>query len=292
MVNKKIVLIGPAGTGKTSIKKTFFEKYSPISLMEYPLKPSRGINSSNYNLLDSKLGVFDLAGQENESWLSNSDKSIFNNSNVIICIFDIHNSVERIIQFLLRIYQIKKELDLKSCRVVAFLHKIDLVSDSYIEQKRKTIYEFVTTQHPRGSHFEIFKTSITQPHYYNTFRILSDILKIILPHEEILAQSDQRDDLRHDFFRILDGFEGKHVRVENLVSRLKESEKNINFYINELEKIGFIKPLEEINTFVLSDSIYFYKIGLEQKRKSVAEREDELEFETFYFFIILNDFNA
>jgi GTPase SAR1 family protein len=292
MMSKKIVLVGPAGTGKTSIKKTFFEKCSPITLLENPLKPSRGINTSNYSLLDSELGIFDLAGQENDLWLSDSNQSVFENSNIIICVFDIHNSVESIIQFLLSIYYIQQALNLESCYIVTFLHKVELVSNSYIEQKIKTINNFVKTHHPMATHFEIYKTSITQYYYYNTFRILSNLLKLILSHEEKFDQINQLDDIRSQYRLFFDGIDSKQIWMDDLFSKLNYSEDNIRTYIKELQKKGFINNIEGLNAFALSDSAYFYKFGFEQQRKKGGKFDENLAFETFYFFFFLNDSTA
>jgi len=285
--SKKIILIGPSGTGKTSIKKTFFEKYSPISLLKNPLNPSRGINTSNYYLLDYQLGLFDLAGQENDFWLSNANRSIFDGSNLIICIFDITNSVESIIQFLLKIYQIQSELSLKSCQIVAFMHKIDLVSLSYVKHKMKTIHEFVTKQHPRGANFEIFQTSITKDYYYYTFQVLYNLLRTIIKDEGISTKRNKVIEL----FSILDEIENKNDDIEDIAYKLNIKEDKISSYIIDMQKKGIIESVEEMNAFVLSDSIYYFKFGLEKKQKKGGV-EENLDFDILIFFLLLDEFNA
>ena len=69
---KKIILIGPPGSGKTTITKVFFKKANPLKLLNESLEPSRGINSNLFYLMDSKLAIFELAGQENSLWFSNA----------------------------------------------------------------------------------------------------------------------------------------------------------------------------------------------------------------------------
>ena len=49
-IKKKITIIGPAGTGKTTIKKVYFEMANPLKILEFSLKPTKGINSSVYSL--------------------------------------------------------------------------------------------------------------------------------------------------------------------------------------------------------------------------------------------------
>lgn len=284
------MFIGPAGTGKTSIKKTFFEKYSPISLLKEPLNPSRGINTSNYYFFDSNLGLFDLAGQENNLWLSDANKSVLNNSNLIICIFDIHNSVESIVQFLINVYQIQVELNLDSCRVVAFINKIDLVSDSYVKRKIKTIREFFTIQHPRGDLFEIFQTSITKEHYFYTFKVLLKLLKHMISHKELTIQKTQFANSIYNTFLTLDGVENRTLSIKNLVLSLNINETETSSLLTTMQEKRIINNMKEMNTINLSDSAYFFKFGLEHQNDK--EREENLEFETFYFFFILNECNA
>ena len=76
MTKQKIVFVGPPKVGKTTIKQVFFEHISPLSLLDNPLEPSRGINSSVYSTFNIDLGIFDLAGQENNIWFSSSSGDI------------------------------------------------------------------------------------------------------------------------------------------------------------------------------------------------------------------------
>ncbi len=293
MINdKKIVFVGPSGTGKTSIKKTFFERYSPISLLVNPINPSRGITTSVYSLFNNKLGIFDLAGQENDLWLSETKDSVFNDSNMIICIFDIHNSVESIIQFILNIYHIQKENKLNSCHIVAFLHKADLVSPSYMDQKIKAIHDFVTKQHPRGAHFEIYKTSITESYYYTTFRVLSKLLKMILPYENILPDSDNFFHLKNQFSLLMNITEDREIQIEELVSKLKLSHEQVNFYINQLKTKGIIAIENKTRKYILSDNGYYYKVGLENHKNKQKAEDGCLVYEIFSIFLILDDNNS
>ena len=55
----KILILGRAGTGKTSIKKIVFEGLDPKDLLYNPLEPTRGISPSVYSWLDLKIGLFD-----------------------------------------------------------------------------------------------------------------------------------------------------------------------------------------------------------------------------------------
>ncbi len=71
---KKILFIGRAGVGKTSIMQVIFEGKDPKNLILFPLVPTRGILSSVYKWMDLELGVFDTSGQELLFILENEDE--------------------------------------------------------------------------------------------------------------------------------------------------------------------------------------------------------------------------
>ena len=87
---KKILLLGRAGIGKTSIKQIIFEGKDPKDLLYNPLEPTRGITPSVYSWLDLKLGLFDSSGQELNFLLDDKNEQAlaFENTDVIIYIFD------------------------------------------------------------------------------------------------------------------------------------------------------------------------------------------------------------
>ncbi len=59
---KKMLILGRAGTGKTTIKKVIFEGKDPNDLLYNPLQPTRGLSPSVYSWLDLNLGFFDSSG--------------------------------------------------------------------------------------------------------------------------------------------------------------------------------------------------------------------------------------
>ena len=96
---KKVVLVGPPNSGKTTIKKVFLNNSDPSNILKNPLAPTRGCEIHTFNIMKNKISFFDLAGQENKSWMT-EDGNIFKESNLIICIFEVQKSLEEIIQFL------------------------------------------------------------------------------------------------------------------------------------------------------------------------------------------------
>ncbi len=48
-----------------------------------------------------------------------------------MCVFDITSPLDSIIEFFVKIFEIKEEVGLQSCKVIIFLHKIDLIHELY-----------------------------------------------------------------------------------------------------------------------------------------------------------------
>jgi len=286
------VFVGPPGIGKTTIKEIYFDKGDPLTLLENPLPPSRGVNSSIYSLFNSNLGIFDLAGQENNIWFSKSGKEVFNESSVIVCIFDIMNSTESIIRFLVNIYQIIKELNLHSCKIIAFLHKIDLVSSSYVYQKIKAIKKFITIQHPRGGDFEIFKTSIGKEFFYETYYIILDILNSVFQRDLIPISKQEFQDLKKELSIILTSDHISKNNSDHLIDKFDLDLDKVNLHLQRLEHLGFVDNFDNFKFFKLTNKAYCFKVGWEKEQSNTEENKENKNIELFYIFLCLNKQNV
>ena len=286
--SKKIILVGPAGVGKTSIFNSFFEMGNPKSLLDDSLEPTRGINSSLYSLFDSYFGVFDLAGQENDLWLS-TNQDIFYNSNLIICIFEVMTSLESIISFLVKILQIKKRLHLSECKIITFIHKIDLVEPSYVFHKIKAIDNFFKTQYRRGQEIEIYKTSITEEFFFSTYSILGEILRLLFNQEE-RAQIGEKEhaNIKNEIELLLKMEKGVYYNKEILSRELNFKIDDINSHIDRLLQINFVQSNDALNSFKLTERSYFFKIGLEKEFSNAIIDNFERYIESFHIFLSLN----
>ena len=290
--NKKIVLTGPAGAGKTSIYNTYFEMWNPRSVLEIPLEPTRGINSGLYSLFNTKLGIFDLAGQENDIWLT-SNQDIFKQSNAIICIFDATNSIESIIIFLIKIIQIKNRLNLLDCKIYAFMHKIDLVEPTYAFQKIKAIGDFFESQYLKGKEIEIFKTSITKDFFFITYYILGDILKLLFQKgDNLLSENNDIHALKDELVMILSLKNQTKYSRESLSREFNIGLKKVDSLLERLEHINLVEYLDDFNYFQLTERSFYFKVGLKKEVSQLNENKFDKGIELFHVFFSFNKLNS
>ena len=286
--SKKMVLVGPAGVGKTSIYNSYFEMGNPKTLLDHSLEPTRGVNSSLYSLFDSHFGVFDLAGQENDLWLSTS-QDVFNHSNLIICIFDVMNSLESIISFLIKILQIKKRLHLSDCKIITFIHKVDLVEPSYVFHKIKAIDDFFKSQYRRGQEIEIYKTSIAEEFFFSTYSILGEILNLLFNQEERPQIGEEEQAKIKNEIKMLLKMEKEVFYDKEILSReFNFKNDDVTSHIDRLLQINFVQSNEALNSFKLTERSYFFKIGLEKEFSKALNDEFERNIESFHIFLSLN----
>jgi len=286
--SKKMILVGPAGAGKTSIFNSYFEMGNPKTLLDDSLEPTRGINSIIYSLFNSHFGVFDLAGQENGLWLS-TNQDIFKHSNLIICIFDVMNSLESIISFLIKILQIKTRLRLSECKIITFVHKIDLVEPSYVFHKIKAIADFFISQYRRGQEIDIYKTSITEEFFFSTYSILGEILNLLFNQEERTKIGEKElTYIKNDIKMLLKMEKGVYYDKKNLSREFDFKMDDVEAQIDRLLQINFVQYNKALNSFKLTERSYFFKIGLEKEFSNAINDDFERNFEAFHIFLSLN----
>ncbi len=153
---KKIVFIGYPNSGKTTTKSFFFEQIQSEKLLETTFTPTKGIESTPYNLIDSKIVLFDTSGQEIERWftidetpLIGSDLSFF-----FITAMDWKQNSERVKSDLNRIIQFSETHDEITHDLVLFCHKFDEITEDQ-EGFKKNLLDFIQ---PLG--IPVFFTSI------------------------------------------------------------------------------------------------------------------------------------
>ncbi len=173
---KKILLLGRAGTGKSSIRTAIFEGEMPLKLLTTPLKPTRGLSPHVYSWIDLELGIFDSSGQELNFLLNDEEERAlaFKNSDIICYIFDYTswiNNQELIINEILKIKKIIED-SFENTTLILFLHKIDLIREENLEEQIGQIKEEIETNY----NFNIYFTSLYPKLIYNTYNALYQII--------------------------------------------------------------------------------------------------------------------
>lgn len=237
---KKIILVGPPKTGKTTIKHAFFDNANPFKLFQISLKPTRGVNSDVYSFFNYTIGIFDLAGQENDNWFL-TDKDVFSNSSTILVVFDVHDSLETIIQFLIKLIRLKKDVLGNNVKFFILIHKIDLISKEYIDLKITKITDFLSIQFPNEKKFiNIFKTSISEQFFYQSYFSILDILLNTINKKTLEISNDEIQDLKRDLKLILKiDLDLEYTRTE-LIKKYNLTETELNYHLERLNKMGFV----------------------------------------------------
>ena len=184
--SRKIIITGPPGSGKTTLKQVFFDMVNPSILINNPLDPTRGAETSVFDLFQQKIALYDLAGQENKDWLTN-EKEIFKFSDVIIMVFDLTTHIKDIIVFIKRSLEVYEEMRIK-CPIIILLHKVDLIDRLYLHHKLDLLNNEIKDKAILD--IKIHTTSITRKYFIETFQIFSDITSDVLKQDKFLSEYD------------------------------------------------------------------------------------------------------
>ncbi len=283
--SKKIIFVGPAGSGKTTLKRVFFDMANPFYLLRTPLEPTRGINSMVYSLFKVKIGMFDLAGQENQDWF-NKDKNIFSGANIIICVIDINSYLKEIFEFFNDFFEIYRDLKLFDCYTLILLHKIDLIDPLYLQHKLKAINEFLEKESIEKINLAIHTTSIAEDYFFKTYDLFTEIFTEIFKHKIITMDKSIFQNFKIDLKIIMKYSDSKNYRMINLYHDFDLPFKEANFHLKRLEHLGFIKFQKNSQEFQFTKRATFFKSGLEK----IDEKESNVDniLEALYFFSNLN----
>jgi len=284
---KKVIFFGPPGTGKTTIKYVFFEMVSPLKLLKNALDPTRGINSSIYSFFELDLGVFDLAGQENDVWF-NKDNKIFNQTNLIICVLDVNRYLKENMEFIQDVIKLQKDLKLSSCSIAILLHKIDLIESLYLRQKLKAISDFLTNEKRQDIVSMIYPTSITKKYFLETYDVISQLFCNVIRHKIGPINEKRFQDLKLDLQIIVQYSDLKEHKISDLFYDLDISNKDATPRLKRLEKLGFLKFSDNAPKFHLTERANFFKLGLKSEKIDEKDTKINKVLESLYIFSNLN----
>ena len=285
---QKILLLGRAGTGKTTIKKIIFEGVDPKELLVNPLDPTRGLSPSVYSWLDLKIGLFDSSGQELKALLDNKEEYdlAFHNTDVVIYIFDYPTWAGNPEEIITEIQKIQKIIESASysAKMIIFIHKIDLINNENRKDTLKEITNILKEKLP----FSVFYTSIHPEFIYSTYNafyeilasysketfhlkeILDDFIKessksmffITNQNNSIISQSTSKDfnfaNINHShklIAQITQTFEdmSSNSKIEHLIL---SGQNNLNLILNNLN----LSQFEIKNLICISESLSANKL--------------------------------
>ena len=163
--------MGPPGTGKTSLRKVFFEGESTKKILDFSLEPTCGEESLVLKF-EEMIGVFDLAGQENDTWLQVNQDSILKNTKIIILVVDCTNPIDNNLDFIKRVVEVR-DLIVPECLIYILVHKIDLINDTQLNDVKLLLNDRLYYY----NHINISYTSIQKEYFSHTFAVFIDILR-------------------------------------------------------------------------------------------------------------------
>ncbi|MHA1821676.1 MAG: ADP-ribosylation factor-like protein [Promethearchaeota archaeon] len=188
--NKKIVLIGPPETGKTTIKKVYFELVNPLSLLEKKLEPTRGVEIDVYKLFNLNLGVFDVSGQEFK-YISEKEKFLFKNTDLILVVFDNNQKLDEIGRFLEKTFNITKT-QCQNAKIVVFFHKLDSYPKHLLIKRISLLKNYIKIHYPEFADIKYYGTSIHERYFLKTYGIIRNIIfGLVETNDELFNVSDK-----------------------------------------------------------------------------------------------------
>jgi GTPase SAR1 family protein len=285
---KKILIIGPPCAGKTTIKQVFFEKMNPFKLINETLSPTKGISLSVFTLWDYELGIFDLAGQENNLWFTD-ERDIFLNSNLIICVFDIRMYIKEIQDFFMKFIATYKKINLWNCPIVFFFHKVDLFSQIFIHNKIKAFKDFIKNNITINKDIIIYPTSIASDFFLDTFDYIADILREIFSISKLSEEGQYINKIRKDLEILITYDVNKLIHFDNLFYDFDLQYNDAMIHLKRLEKLGFLEISSDAKGFTLKEKTKIIKSGIQKNEINNTKINRILD--AMYLFSSLNKKN-
>jgi Ras-related GTP-binding protein A/B len=186
MAKKKVLLMGKAHSGKTSMRSIIFANY--LARDTTRLSPTLDVEHSHVRFLgDLVLNLWDCGGQDAfyESYFERDRETIFRSVELLIYVFDIESdNPEKDFDHFCGVLEAIEE-NSPDARIFVLVHKMDLVAEEdrqAILEDRKSLIEETCVSCGVES-FQIFGTSIWDETLY---RAWSEIVTNLIPNISIL----------------------------------------------------------------------------------------------------------
>jgi Ras-related GTP-binding protein A/B len=186
MAKKKVLLMGKAHSGKTSMRSIIFANY--LARDTTRLSPTLDVEHSHVRFLgDLVLNLWDCGGQDAfyESYFERDRETIFRSVELLIYVFDIESdNPEKDFDHFCGVLEAIEE-NSPDARIFVLVHKMDLVDEEdrgpILEDRKALIKETCDTSGIDS--FQIFGTSIWDETLY---RAWSEIVTNLIPNIGIL----------------------------------------------------------------------------------------------------------
>ena len=183
MVKKKVLLMGKAHSGKTSMRSIIFANY--LARDTTRLSPTLEMEHHHVRFLGNLvLNLWDCGGQDAfyESYFERDREMIFRGVELLIYVFDIESDdPEKDFEHYSGVLTAIEE-NSPDARIFVLIHKFDLVAeeerDAIFEDRRRLIEE-----HSKGMSLTCFRTSIWDETLYKAW---SEIVTCLIPNINLL----------------------------------------------------------------------------------------------------------
>ncbi|EEQ98406.1 t24f1.1 protein, putative [Perkinsus marinus ATCC 50983] len=186
----KVLLMGRAGAGKTSMRSIIFANY--LARETTRLHPTNQVEHSHLRFLGNMtLSLWDCGGQDvfMENYFESQKDHIFRNVRVMIYVVALAGNDQRDAEQQKEITYFKNSMESlrslsKSAHVYVLLHKFDLVPENEREARFK-YYSELLSPYFAGMTTQIFQTSIWDETLY---RAWSEIAHSLIPNMDELQR--------------------------------------------------------------------------------------------------------
>ncbi|KAF8821944.1 Ras-related GTP binding A family protein [Cardiosporidium cionae] len=193
--NKKVLLMGRAGAGKTSMRSIIFANY--LSRETKKLTATNNVEHSNVKFLGNlTLSLWDCGGQDTfmENYFESQREHIFTNAEVLIYVLEVRSAtvgklsirpkeIEKDFQYMQNALDSIKQFSPKA-KIFCLVHKMDKV----INEEKRTVekfYEDELSKEKSGLTITFFGTSIWDETLFNAW---SKIVYYLVPNVNVLTQ--------------------------------------------------------------------------------------------------------